>query len=256
MNSLNCFPNTSGICGTKNMSAIDNIKGGNSFELPPLSYKKVRDIYKIQLFDYNCVACTSGITEVYTDDIEDFAKLYTIMAKNDPERIERFLESKSGKIVSDYYNDGPEFNIVNKLQAENIFSKILIKKDLTVMMENAYGFKTPYHFDSVDFLINYSKIGDLYYKLVIPFCKGCSLFFQKKHRKVNVYGNPFWIIDNDKAPYSSEKQDDFSDAYLKSYVYQVARKFDDMELVAEDIRKSDFENSELNNIFADLQGDC
>ena len=58
---------------------------------------KIDYLYLIQLFDYNCPSCTSGVTNVFVEDIEEFAKTYQSIEK-DKSRVERFLRSKAGII--------------------------------------------------------------------------------------------------------------------------------------------------------------
>ena len=50
---------------------------------------KVDSLYHIQLYDYNTVAFVSGVTNVFTEDIEDFSQKY-LSLEDDKERIDRF----------------------------------------------------------------------------------------------------------------------------------------------------------------------
>ena len=77
-------------------------------------------MYKITLFDYNCPSCTSGVYEIYCDDIEEFEKEWTKL-ETDEFRIERFRKSKAGEMVTDYYSDALELNIVQKDETAELY---------------------------------------------------------------------------------------------------------------------------------------
>ena len=70
-------------------------------------------MYKITLYDCNLPSCVSGVFSIYCDDIEKFEKDW-IQLESDKERIERFRKSKQGEMVTDYYSDSPELNIVQR----------------------------------------------------------------------------------------------------------------------------------------------
>ena len=55
-------------------------------------------MYKITLYDRNMPSCTSGVYEIYCDDIDEFEKEWTKL-ETDKLRIERFRKSKAGEIV-------------------------------------------------------------------------------------------------------------------------------------------------------------
>ena len=73
-------------------------------------------MYKITLFDYNCASCTSGTASFYVDDIDIFEEKWSKL-ETSPERIERFRRSKNGEVVTDYYSDDEELNIVQEDKA-------------------------------------------------------------------------------------------------------------------------------------------
>ena len=72
-------------------------------------------MYKITLYDYNCNPICDGTIYFFTEDIENFQKRwFRLLGDHDEERKERFLRSKAGEIVTDYYSDSPELNIVQQ----------------------------------------------------------------------------------------------------------------------------------------------
>lgn len=98
----------------------------------------IDELYLIQLFDYNCPSCTSGVTKVFAEDIEEFSKIYQSIEK-DNARVERFLRSKSGEVVTDYYSDDSELNIVQKVQG-NLIMMPAIHGMPSKYMEIPFGF--------------------------------------------------------------------------------------------------------------------
>ena len=76
-------------------------------------------MYKITLFDYNCASCTSGTASFYVDDIDIFEEKWSKL-ETSPERIERFRHSKNGEVVTDYYSDDEELNIVQEDKAADL----------------------------------------------------------------------------------------------------------------------------------------
>ena len=70
-------------------------------------------MYKITLYDCNCPSCTSGVAEFYADNIIKFQKEW-FKLEDDKDRKERFLKSLNGDIITDYYSDSPELNIVQE----------------------------------------------------------------------------------------------------------------------------------------------
>lgn len=72
-------------------------------------------MYKISLYDYNCPSCTSGVAEFFADNINKFQEEW-FKLEDDKDRKKRFLKSLNGEIITDYYSDSPELNIVRRIK--------------------------------------------------------------------------------------------------------------------------------------------
>ena len=102
-------------------------------------------MYKITLFDDNMPSCTSGTVSYYCDDIDKFEKEW-IRLEQDESRIERFRRSKAGEMVTDYYCDIPELNIVQKEDMPRTFyERDVYIEDETITLRNGYGSETDYY---------------------------------------------------------------------------------------------------------------
>ena len=71
-------------------------------------------MYKITLFDACCSGIFSRTAQFYVDKLEDFESEWMQQSGVDEIRKERFLLSKAGEIVTDYYSPDPQFNIVQE----------------------------------------------------------------------------------------------------------------------------------------------
>lgn len=223
----------------------------------------MNSLYLIQLFDYNCPNCVSGVTKVFVEDIDRFADIYQSIEK-DEARINRFLRSKAGEIVTDYYSEDPALNIVQKIDIDDLGGVMTWGRDKTISVVNGYGWPSEYYFKILMMEIRWVKIKEKYYKLVRPSGRDCChksfCDEQMPWRQITVVGNPFWIYEADSdIPYMSANIDDFKGIALESYVWQIADVFDtEEEMKAERALFSERSLSEeqVSRVFADIPGDA
>lgn len=209
---------------------------------------KIDYLYLIQLFDYNCPSCTSGVTNVFVEDIEEFAKTYQSIEK-DKSRVERFLRSKAGEIVTDYYSEDPTLNIVQKVKVEDFGYILYCKRDVTLSIANGYGWPADYFFGMLVLGIHWIKFQGRYYKLAKPYGRDCyeicDYDVANPKRSVFICGNPFWLSDGTN---------------LESYVWQVADIFDTEEEMMEDrklmSKGTTLSEIQMNRVFADIPGEA
>ena len=70
-------------------------------------------MYKITLYDYCCNPICDGTESYFVDNLDDFENNWKPLVRSE-DRIERYEKSKNGEIVTDYYSDDEELNIVQK----------------------------------------------------------------------------------------------------------------------------------------------
>lgn len=100
-------------------------------------------MYKITLFDMNCDSVCSGVAEFFVDELKEFESSWLESKKVEDTRKNRYLESKKGKIVTDYYSNDGEYNIVQfDENAKIIGEKDYIFHDRTFILRNFYQFES------------------------------------------------------------------------------------------------------------------
>lgn len=204
----------------------------------------VHSLYMIQLMDYNCPTCCSGVTQVFAEDIEQFAQNYQCAEKN-KSRIERFLRSKEGEIVTDYYSDDPALNIVQKLDVHDYGCVKISRQNVELRVLNGYGFEAEYFFEELVCMVRWIRIQDKFYKLVKPAGKkGLNKNFisiNDSWVEIIIFGNPFWLSQEE---------------ILESYVWQVAEIFEEEEAMRADMKNEWLTKRQISNVFADLPGEA
>ena len=111
-------------------------------------------MYKITLFDKNCCGFCSGTTFWFVENLEEFEKKWLpLQAKEDVSRVGRYYRSKFGELVTDYYSDNEELNIVQKIDCEILEEKTRIYKDKEVELVNTYNCKSTVLFDNLKILL-------------------------------------------------------------------------------------------------------
>ncbi len=218
-------------------------------------------MYLIQLFDENCASCTSGVTRVFVDDIEDFAKKYLSVETDNKERVDRFLRSKAGEIVTDYYSDSPKLNIVSEVNTRDISTKRCYSTDKTIVLINSYFCESIYYFKELIFEIRYVEYEDKFYKLIRSTAFSCChrnpFDDEKPWQKIYINGNKFWLYkEENETPYSSKSTDDFRGVSLETFVWHMADVFDKEEDLKADMETTWPTDRQIERALKDLPGDA
>lgn len=136
-------------------------------------------MYKITLYDSNIPSGASGTISYYCENIDIFAEKW-MQLETAEDRKERFLRSKNGEIVTDYYSDNPDLNIVQEDEdAEIYFEKVLVFKDKWLDLHNGFGWKKEFHFDELRVGLKYVRYDGNLLRLATYRAKGvcCRDFF-------------------------------------------------------------------------------
>ena len=76
-------------------------------------------MYKITLYDKNCSPICDRTTFWFVEDLEQFEKNWLpLQCKYNVSTIEKYYRSKFGEVVTDYYSDNEELNIVQSVNCE------------------------------------------------------------------------------------------------------------------------------------------
>ena len=149
-------------------------------------------MYKVTLYDKNIGSCCSGTFSVFCEDIDKFEKEW-IMLNPNKNQIKRFRRSKAGEIVTDYYSDNPELNIVQQDKDDKVlFEKKLKRKGRKAVVHNGYNWPMDVYFDHAIFDIKYIYFQGTYMRLVRY--KLCGVYignslFENRFDTVPCWGN-------------------------------------------------------------------
>lgn len=217
-------------------------------------------MYKVTLFDYNCPSCTSGVYEIYCDDIELFEKEWTEL-ETDEQRIERFRRSKAGEMITDYYSDDPELNIVQKDEHAKIYyEKTVVMRNKDVTVHNGYDWPSDLHIDKSEYQVRYVRLWGRLLRLVKYKLTGISQdnWISGGNMEVSCYGNP--VLKNNKVFCGkSYNITDYSENTIESIVYFPLGSFEkeeEMRADYDDMREDFFTAEELDVLLSDIPGDA
>lgn len=98
-------------------------------------------MYKITLYDKNCNPICDSVACFFTEDIDEFERKWVPLAGE--KQVERFQRSKAGEMVSDYYDNYPEHNIVQVDKREEVlYEEKLHFSESTFTLYNTYWCET------------------------------------------------------------------------------------------------------------------
>ncbi|MCM1219611.1 MAG: hypothetical protein NC548_34455 [Lachnospiraceae bacterium] len=195
-------------------------------------------MYKITLWDDNCISCTSGVTEFYADDINQFKDAW-FQLENDGARKERFLRSLNGEVVTDYHSDSPDLNIVQSDErAEVLKTYKCCFKNKRFILYNGYGCTGDIDVLNAEFLIRHIRFQNKFiivgrYRLmgvagIDRFINGYNRQFVYGNRVLKVQYNSFVEFERGKPLYDIHDFSNFKDDRIESICYIPVRWFDSL----------------------------
>lgn len=216
-------------------------------------------MYKITLYDCNIPSCCSGTISYYHENIDIFAEKWMKLETNE-DRKERFLRSKSGEIVTDYYSDNPDLNIVQEdKEAIVYYEKDVIFKDKWLKLHNGYGWGSDLHFDELVVSLKYVRYESNLLRLATYRAKGVcckDVFTDKDYSDVSCFGNRVLIESENKEPFTSDNTEDFKDKTIEFIAYFPLDTFENMESMKKDFDSPDLSDKELDRLLHDILGDA
>ena len=219
-------------------------------------------MYKITLYDCNCPICTSRVAEFYADNINKFQKEW-FKLEDDKDRKERFLKSLNGEIVTDYYSDSPDLNIVQEdKDAKVLRTEKLSFKNQKFTLMNDYWCSGDILVLDAEFSIRYICFQGQYiiagkYKL-----SGVASIneFSQGYERQCVYGNRVLktqyhsFVDFDKGTplYDISDNTNFKDDIIESICYIPIKYFDTYE----DMQDYDLSYNDITMLMRDILGEA
>lgn len=222
---------------------------------------KTQPMYKITLFDANCPSCTSGVIRYFTDNIQEFKDRWEKL-ETDEDTKERFNKSLNGEVITDYYSNAPELNIVQKDEKCKILKeKEIILEDEEITLENSYGYPSDYYIKSLKVIRKYVEFNNNLYRLdkfIIDGIARLPLMSQKgKYEGICCYGNP--IIEPKVSKLHFEYRDDFTEfrnEHFESICYIPTYWFDNPEDMAMDMDKETLSKEDILTLLMDIPGEA
>jgi len=219
-------------------------------------------MYKITLFDDNMPSGTSGTVSYYFDDIDAFEKSW-VQLEQDKKRIERFKRSKAGEMVTDYYCDIPQLNIVQQERMpKTYFERDVYIQNEWVTIHNGYGCGTGYYIHKAHIHLRYERDGVDFVLLakyrIEGICREC-LFQDGKYEPVVCYGNSILKCDIDYEQERTEDVSAFKEDTIESIAYLALKRFRWLKEMHDDYKnrdRVDMTEEELSRLFCDIPGEA
>ena len=166
-------------------------------------------LYKLTFFDRNCPSCCSGTVSFFTEDIEEFERLF-FADERMQEKKNLFLKSKAGELIVDYYSDNPELNMFQFDESAELVRQSPIcyhKKDF--LLENSYCCEVPIYAENATIEIAQTRFKGKYYQIgkyeLTGVCQE-SLLYADQFENLSVWGNPILIQKMSFAPKREDPQ--------------------------------------------------
>lgn len=201
-------------------------------------------MYKITLYDNNCCPIADGVTYFFTDNLDEFEQNWRPSAYE--EQWKRYERSKAGEVVTDYYSDSPELNIVQEdKNAEILFEKEIVIHDKLFTLLNAYRWESEIYAEETRIVFRGIKFKEKCYLIGSYKMKGvCEKdFFSKeeRYRYIEVYGNPvincnvqekpLWYETEEGREFYAYQKEDFQEDTLETYCFVTVGEYSEEELL-------------------------
>ena len=224
-------------------------------------------MYKITLYDRNCSPICDGTTCFFTEDLEEFERNWRPHAYE--EQLKRYERSKDGELVTDYYSDAPELNIVQEdKEAEILFDKEVVFKDKLFTLLNVYGCEDVIYAAETYIVLRGIRFKGKCFMIGNYRMKGvCQKAFLSQREDdfetVVVWGNPIvncnfqkkpWYKTEDGRDFSVYQKEDFIEDSLETYCWVTVGEYSAEELLDDSI---DFESDEtMIYLMRDIPGEA
>lgn len=222
-----------------------------------------KELYKITLYDLWCHPIADGTEIFFTEDIEDFQKRW-IKCGADKGRIERFLRSKSGELVTDWYSDDHDLNIVQKDICTIYDEKEFMLGNVYFGIKNAIGFDKWLHADKINFWFKWIRFKQDFLRIANVKVLGLTECFYDNEKKCIEYSlaececNPIMQRLHSKKIFDiflrSYNPSDFAENSYVSICYLFDRYFSSEKKLIKDTRKFLVTKRELNVLFKNFIG--
>jgi len=222
----------------------------------------------ITLYDMNCSPISDRVARFFTEDIDQFEQNWAPLCikRGDYERVERFRRSKNGVLVTDYYGDDSEMNIVQEdPDAEVLHEKQFTLRDVTFFATNTYGWQQQYHVDNWYCVFRWIRFRKDFFCVFQYKASGVCRIDGERLRDVNCYGNPVLIntkefaVEFDRGfPIIAHplSYSDFAGNSIETFCWLIGRCFKTKKEAADDFKSFDITEDVMDRMFWDVIGEA
>lgn len=221
-------------------------------------------MYKITLYDANCSPVSDGVALFFTNDLDEFEKNWLATGRVDNDTYERFIRSRSGEVVTDYYVDSPELNIVQRDEACIYGERSISIQDREFTVTNTYGCASKYYVANLDILFRWIGFKNQYFRIASFTAKGVCWFddlFTHRWKHAGLYGNPVlhylhYLNELEPGYEGSCVQSDFADNQLSSFCFLVNGEFANEHELTQNYENFKMDERVLDRLFSDVIGEA
>lgn len=221
-------------------------------------------MYRILLMDDNRNPIADGLIALFMEDIEDFQERWFNLETRDEKEKERFLLSKSGELVADWYSNEPELNIVQEDENAQVYGERSFSiKARTFRVANAYRWETTFYVGEGE--IRYKWIGfkGKFYRIGSYDVKGICREKGTWH-EIYCIGNKIvesdvkceWTMERGQAERRLPTVEDYKDNTARTICYRETGEFHTQEDCIADFEHFEMTDEEYSRLFRDLVGDA
>lgn len=230
------------------------------------------NVFKITLYDNNCSPICDGTMFCYVDNLEEFEKNWLpLQCKQNVSTIERYYRSKLGEMVTDYYSDSPELNIVQQVDCDIFQEKELQYTNKEVVLKNAYDWETKILFAKLKVKLRVQRCEDEYYLVGQYFGYGgvrvekiYNRWYNKEvnYAQMHFFGNPVAkYVQRDINWDDWDKDDAYKDFYTNDksfYKHESVETFVWLPIkkVDKDYRIKRLQKDDLRVLLSDIVGEA
>lgn len=215
-------------------------------------------MYKITLYDRNCNPICDGTAFWFVENLETFEKGWlSAQAVPDVKEIDRYYRSKHGEIVTDYYSDDPELNIVQEAESRVLAERMYTYQDKEITLYNAYRCPTTVQFDKLEIRLRVMTWNGQCFLCGQYAGLGCKQIWTEDddvfpYGVMNFYGNPIATYRSyfHKKEKWSDRKEDFKHDKIETFVWLPIKK------VEEDYQIMELTEKELSELLQDIVGEA
>lgn len=218
----------------------------------------IKNMYKITLYDYCCSPICDGTVSYFVDSLDDFEKNWKPLVRSE-DRIERYEKSKNGEIVTDYYSDDEELNIVQKDSDSKVLEeKEFEKNNFDIRLYNAYDCSADYYIFNLKYKLRKIVFKGKYYIIAKYKISGIAEYniftrgdVNKKFEDACFYGNPICnIIRGDYEDFYSPTADLYKNDIMDSFAWHIVWSRE------ENMSLDELNEKELQHLLRDIVGEA